>query len=119
MEYKGQQLQKRAEIIKNLIDQKKGLDIVLFDLREQGYYVDMVVVATIMADRHGFALLDYLKEKLKKEGEEFLGIDKSEDWIVIDLGDILIHLMSQEYRAKYQIDQFLTTIKGSQRIANR
>jgi ribosome-associated protein len=60
-----------------------------------------------MADRHGFALLDHLKEKLKPAGEQFFGIDEGEDWIVVDLGDILIHLMSQEYRARYQMDQFL------------
>jgi len=44
-------------------------------------------------------------------GETFLGVDSSDDWTVIDLGDILIHLMSEEYRAKYQMDKFLEEIK--------
>ncbi|MEO1941980.1 MAG: ribosome silencing factor [Campylobacterales bacterium] len=101
---------KRVHKIKELIEEKKGLDLHLYDLRGSSYYVDFVVVATIMADRHGYAILDYLKEKLKPAGEEFFGIDQSDDWIVIDLGDILIHLMSQEYRARYQLDQFLEEI---------
>jgi ribosome-associated protein len=36
----------------------------------------------------------------------------SDDWTVIDLGDVLIHLMSEEYRAKYQMDKFLEEIKN-------
>jgi ribosome-associated protein len=59
-----------------------------------------------MGQKHGFALLDELKKQLKPD-EEFLFIDESDDWTVVDLGDILIHLMSEEYRAKYQLEEFL------------
>jgi ribosome-associated protein len=60
-----------------------------------------------MGTKHGYALLDDLKKKLKPMGEEFLFIEESDDWSVIDLGDILIHLMSEEYREKYQLEEFL------------
>ncbi len=100
----------RIAKIKNLLDEKKALDIMDYDLRDSDYFVDYVVVATTMADKHGYALLDHLKKNLKPH-EEFLGVDESNDWILIDLGDILIHLMSEEYRAKYQMDEFLREIK--------
>jgi ribosome-associated protein len=102
----------RIAKIKELLDEKKALDIMDYDLRDKDYFVDYVVVATTMADRHGAALLDHLKKTLKPMGETFLGVDESDDWIVIDLGDILIHLMSEEYRAKYQMDKFLEEIKS-------
>jgi ribosome-associated protein len=102
----------RIAKIKELLDEKKALDIMDYDLRDKDYFVDYVVVATTMADKHGAALLDHLKKTLKPMGETFLGVDESEDWIVIDLGDILIHLMSEEYRAKYQMDKFLEEIKS-------
>ena len=102
----------RIARIKNLLDEKKALDIMEYDLRDKDYFVDYVIVATTMADKHGAALLDHLKKTLKPLGETFLGVDESEDWIVIDLGDILIHLMSEEYRAKYQMDEFLNEIKN-------
>jgi ribosome-associated protein len=102
----------RIAKIKELLEEKKALDIMDYDLRDKDYFVDYVVVATTMADRHGAALLDHLKKTLKPMGETFLGIDESDDWIVIDLGDILIHLMSEEYRAKYQMDEFLNEIKS-------
>ena len=100
----------RIAKIKELLDEKKALDIMDYDLKDSDYFVDYVVVATTMADKHGQALLDHLKKNLKPLGEEFLGVDESDDWILIDLGDILIHLMSEEYRAKYQMDEFLKEI---------
>ncbi len=100
----------RIAKIKELLDEKKALDIMDYNLKDSNYFVDYVVVATTMADKHGQALLDHLKKNLKPLGEEFLGIDESDDWILIDLGDILIHLMSEEYRAKYQMDEFLKEI---------
>ena len=100
----------RIAKIKELLDEKKALDIMDYNLKNSDYFVDYVVVATTMADKHGYALLDHLKKNLKPLGEEFLGVDESDEWILIDLGDILIHLMSEEYRAKYQMDKFLEEI---------
>jgi len=97
----------RIAKIKELLEEKKALDVMDYDLKGKDYFVDYVIVATTMADKHAQALLDYLKKTLKPMGETFLGIDSSDDWTVVDLGDILIHLMSEEYRAKYQMDKFL------------
>ena len=104
-------MNKRIERIVKTLDDKKALDIETFDLKDKDYFVDAVVIATTMGQKHGFALLDELKKKLKPAGEEFLFIDESDDWTVIDLGDILIHLMSEEYRAKYQLEEFLKEFK--------
>jgi ribosome-associated protein len=105
----------RIAKIKELLEEKKALDVMEYDLRDKDYFVDYVIVATTMADKHAQALLDYLKKTLKPMGETFLGVDESNDWIAIDLGDILIHLMSEEYRAKYQMDKFLNEIKSKMR----
>jgi ribosome-associated protein len=105
----------RIAKIKKLLEEKKALDVMEYDLRDKDYFVDYVIVATTMADKHAHALLDYLKKTLKPMGETFLGVDESNDWIAIDLGDILIHLMSEEYRAKYQMDKFLKDLKSKMR----
>ena len=65
-----------------------------------------------MGERHALSLTDDLKLGLKPLCEEFLGIESSGEWVVCDLGDILIHLMSPEYRAKYNIEEFLNKIKA-------
>lgn len=48
-----------------------------------------------------------LKPNSKSAGEEFLNVDADENWTVIDMGDILIHLMTPEYRKKYNLELFL------------
>lgn len=96
----------RLEKIKELIDDKKGLDIEIIDVKESDYFTDYVIIATTMAQKHGAAILDHLKANLKPE-EEFLFAEESDEWTVIDLGDVLIHLISEEYRAKYRIESFL------------
>ena len=76
----------------------------------QGYIVDAVVLATTLNEKHTLSLITYLKEDLKPQQEEFVRIDEDENWTVIDLGDILIHLMTSPYREKYQLDNFLAEL---------
>ena len=73
--------------------------------------MDSVVIATTLNPKHGASLLNYLKEDLKPKGEEFLRVDEDDNWTIIDLGDILIHLMSESYREKYSMEEFLEEFK--------
>ena len=104
--------QKRIGEIVRILDEKKAEQIEVFDMRERDYFVKFVVIATTMGERHALSLTDDLKLGLKPLGEEFLGIESSGEWVVCDLGDILIHLMSPEYRAKYNIEEILNKIKA-------
>lgn len=106
-------LNNRLDKIKAILDDKKATDIEVFDLRTKDYVVDYVVLATTLNPKHAFALLDYLKADLKPTGEEFLRVDDDEDWTVIDLGDIFIHLMSEKYREKYNLEEFLENFKNN------
>ncbi len=101
-------MSQRIDTIVTVLDDKKAENIQAFDMRGRDYIVDDVIIATTLNNKHGFALLDYLKPEIKKLGEQILHTDESEDWIVLDLGDMLIHLMSSEHRSKYNIEEFLT-----------
>ena len=100
-------MQDRIDEIVKILDDKKAENIEIIDMQGRDYLSKFVIVATTLAARHGAALLDDLKSELKPVGENFLGVESSEDWTVIDLGDIMIHLMSEVYRAKYNIEEFL------------
>ncbi|WP_024954250.1 nicotinate (nicotinamide) nucleotide adenylyltransferase [Sulfurospirillum arcachonense] len=101
-------MKQRIENIVNILDNKKAENIQIFDMSDKDYFVEQVVLATTMGERHGISLLDDLKKGLKDKNESFLQIDDENEWIVIDLGDILIHLMSPQYRSKYNIEEFLS-----------
>jgi len=100
-------MEKRVENIVSLLDEKKAENIQAFNLKDKDYFVDEVIIASTLGDRHGSSLLDYLKKSLKEKNEKFLHIEESDSWIVIDLGDILIHLMTPEYRSRYNLEEFL------------
>jgi ribosome silencing factor RsfS/YbeB/iojap len=100
-------IERRVQRIKEVIEEKKGEDVEVIDTSKSDYFVDRVVVATSLSDKHTAALLDTLKEKLKPEGEQFLKVQEGDEWIVVDLGDILVHLMTDAYRKKYRIEEFL------------
>lgn len=103
---------RRVKKIATLLDKKKAEDVAIFDLKESDYFVDYVVIATSLAGKHGHSLLDMLKQELKPLGEEFLHVEESDDWIVADLGDIIIHIMSENVRLRFQLEEFLTRIES-------
>jgi ribosome-associated protein len=96
----------RIEKITNVLDKNKAEAIEVFDLREKNYFVDYAIIASSLGPKHTSALLNHLKDGLKPE-EYFNNVDESGDWIVVDLGDILIHIMTPEYRTKYDMETFL------------
>ncbi|MDD3324668.1 MAG: nicotinate (nicotinamide) nucleotide adenylyltransferase [Sulfurospirillaceae bacterium] len=105
--YIRKSMDNRNERIVRLLDEKKAENIHVFDMRNKDYFVDSVIIATTMGERHGLSLLDFLKKELKDCGESFLNIDADDNWTVIDMGDILIHLMTEQYREKYNLELFL------------
>jgi nicotinate-nucleotide adenylyltransferase len=100
-------MDKRVEFITRLLEEKKAEAVQVFDMRSTDYFVEYVVVATTMGERHGASLLDVLKTDLKKNGEQILNIESSSEWIVVDLADILVHLLTPEFRVKYNLEEFL------------
>lgn len=105
-------MNKRLETIQNVLNDKKAENIEVIDLTSKDYIVDYVVIATTLNPKHAFALLNYLKTELKPLGEEFLRIDDDDDWTIIDLGDLFIHLISENYREKYSIEEFLSELEN-------
>lgn len=100
----------RIEKITEALDKNKAEAIEVFDLSQKNYFVEHAIIASSLGSRHTVALLDHLKNALKP-GENFNNVDESGDWVVIDLGDILIHIMTPEYRIKYDMEKFLSELR--------
>lgn len=99
----------RVQKITHLLDEKKAQDIEIFDLKNKDYIVDYVIIATSMVGKHSFSLLDMLKTELKPLGETFYSTDEeNEDWVIADLGDIMVHIFTQNHRKKFNLEEFLT-----------
>ncbi|ACZ11457.1 nicotinate (nicotinamide) nucleotide adenylyltransferase [Sulfurospirillum deleyianum] len=105
--YTRNPMDSRIEKIVTALSDKKAEDIQVFDMSGKDYFVNTVIIATTMGERHGLSLLDHLKTELKGAGESFLNVDADDNWTVIDMGDMLIHLMTPQYRQKYNLETFL------------
>jgi len=102
-------MQDRIEKIIAVLDAHKAESIESFDLREKNYFVDFAIIASSLGQKHTTALLDHLKNELKP-AETFNYVEESGDWVVVDLGDVLIHIMTPEYRVKYDMETFLSAL---------
>lgn len=106
-------MNKRIDVIKNVLVDKKAENVEVIDLTGKDYIVDFVVIATTLNAKHAFALLNHLKTELKPLGEDFIRVDENDDWTICDLGDMFINLMSETAREKYSLEEFLEEIKTS------
>jgi len=106
-------LQNRADNIIKVLDGNKAEDCMFFDLSDNDYFSDGIVVATALNSRHTKALVHNLRKTIKTN-EEFLYIDESsDDWIVIDMGDMIVHIMTIDHRRKYSLDEFFQDLLAS------
>jgi len=111
-------IEERVENIVNILDDKKADEIEVFNLEDADYIAKRVVIANSLNGKHTLALADHLKIGLKKSGDSILASDMSDDWVVADLGDILIHIMVPEYRQRYSLEQFLSELVENQKKNN-
>lgn len=95
-----------AAVLKSL-DDDKGEDIVQINLRGKSEIGDYMVIASGRSTRQVTAMAEKLAEKVK---QEFGIISKTEgkdtgDWVLIDTGDIIVHIFRPEVREFYQLEK--------------
>jgi ribosome silencing factor RsfS/YbeB/iojap len=108
-------IDEKLELIIKVLDDKKAEEIESVDLSNIDYIAQKVVIASSLGGKHTEALYLHLKDTLREHGEKFVATDETEDWIVADLGDIMIHIMTPQYRKIYSIESFLDELKKSKK----
>ena len=103
-------LTQTANALGDLLRDHKGADVVVLDLREQGAWTDFFVIATATSSTHMDGLDRHIKEFCKKREIEILRRSRKPDaledeWRIIDLGPIVIHLMNHRTRDFYEIER--------------
>jgi len=95
------------ELILARLDEDKAEDIVLIDLKGKSPLADAMVVASGRSQRHVAAMADHLVRVLKEKGfgkAQVEGLPHA-DWVLIDAGDVIVHLFRPEVRAFYQLEK--------------
>lgn len=96
-----------CQIIEASLDDDKAEDIVSIDLSGKSSFADFMIVASGRSQRHVGALANKLQQKLKDAGHPPLSIEgmESSEWVLIDAGDVVIHLFRPEVREYYNIEK--------------
>lgn len=99
-------MKKILNAVAQTIFDKKGFNIIALDVKGLSSLTDYIIVAEGNIDRHVKAIGNAVSHTLREEKNPAWHIegDKVGDWVVIDAGDVIIHLMTPELREKYGIE---------------
>jgi ribosome-associated protein len=108
-----------SELVVDALDEVKGKDIVRLDVRNLTTVTDYMVVASGTSNRHVKALAEAVAEKSKAAGHRPIGIEGEEgsEWILLDLGDTLVHVMLPRVREFYNLEKLWSLSPASDRAA--
>jgi ribosome-associated protein len=100
-------LEALQSLIVGKLDDDKAEELVVIDLKGKSPLADAIVVASGRSQRHVAAMADHLVRTLKENGAGKARVEglPQADWVLIDAGDIIVHLFRPEVRAFYQIEK--------------
>lgn len=95
-----------ARKVVDLLADRQAEDIILLDISQVAGFADYFVIASAINPRHMRALLETLDKDLKAEAEHALHQEGTAEsgWVLLDLGDVIVHLFSPEERSYYDLE---------------
>lgn len=100
-----------SEELKNLViralEEIKAVDIRVLDVGRLTTVTDYMVIASGTSDRQIRALADNVVKVVKEKGVQPLGLEgqQESEWVLVDLGDVIVHIMNPSTRAYYQLEK--------------
>jgi ribosome-associated protein len=98
-------------LIETSLADDKAIDVAIIDLTGKTAFADAMVIATGSSQRHMAAMAEHLLERLKAVGLGGLGAEgrPQSDWVLIDAGDVIVHLFKDETRRFYDLERLWGT----------
>tara|TARA_B100000427_G_C15208475_1_gene463596 strand:- start:40 stop:420 length:381 start_codon:yes stop_codon:yes gene_type:complete len=93
--------------ILNILEDNKAQDISLIDVKNKSSVTDLMFIVSGRSTRHVKAIADNLVTKLKKNKIKPLGVEgyNKSEWILLDYGDLLVHVMHPDTREFYSLEK--------------
>ncbi|WP_084023113.1 ribosome silencing factor [Xenorhabdus hominickii] len=89
------------------LEDSKAQDIVSIDVRGKSSITDCMVICTGTSSRHLMSVADNLVDDCRQAGIMLLGVEGQgiSDWVVVDLGEIMVHVMQEDSRRMYELER--------------
>jgi ribosome-associated protein len=88
----------------------KARDITVLDVRKLTSLCDTQIIASADSNRQVKALAQHVRDRLKEAGASIVGVEGEEtgEWVLVDAGDIIVHIMQPAIRAYYNLEELWT-----------
>lgn len=100
-----------THLVIDALEDVKAKDVRILDVRGKSNVTDVMVIASGTSARQVKSLADKVVEKAKQAGVSPLGIEgeREAEWVLVDLGDVVVHVMQPEIRDFYQLEKLWST----------
>ncbi len=114
-------IEEKTRAIVAALEDIKATDITVLDTSKLSSLFERMVIASANSNRQTRALADNVVVKLKERGEEILGREGEEtgDWVLIDLGEVIVHIMQPAVRAYYNLEELWSMKHLPSSVANK
>ncbi len=110
-------VRKLQRLVVDALEDVKAQDIRAYHTTELSTLFDRVILASATSNRHARALASKVVEEVKKAGGGVISVEGGEtgEWVLVDLGDVIVHVMQSAVRAYYALEE----IWGAKPVALR
>jgi ribosome-associated protein len=100
-------IRKKQRAVVDALEDIKGHDIVVFNTADMASIFERVIIASGDSTRQVKALADNVERKLKALGERVEGVEggANAEWVLVDLGDVVVHIMHPAVRSYYNLEE--------------
>ena len=101
------ELRKLQRLVIDALEDIKGQDITVFNTTHLSDLFDRVILASATSNRQTRAMASHVAEKAKLAGATVLSVEGAEagEWVLVDLGDVVVHIMQPAVRAYYSLEE--------------
>jgi ribosome-associated protein len=103
-------LNRLQKIAVNALEDIKARDITVLDVRKLTSLYDTLIIATAESNRQVNALAQHVRDAMKEAGAPIIGVEGEEsgEWVLVDCGDIVVHVMQPAVRLYYNLEELWT-----------
>ncbi|MES2741822.1 MAG: ribosome silencing factor, partial [Pseudomonadota bacterium] len=100
-------IKKLQTLVVDALEDVKGQDIILYDTTHLTSLFDRIVIVSGTSNRQTKALAASVRDKVKDNGGDIIGMEGEDtgEWVLVDLGDMIVHIMQAPIRAYYRLEE--------------
>ena len=104
-------LDEQIKVVENVIDDLKGENVVTINVMKQSDDMEAIIIATGKSIQHARGIANNVNIEAKRLNMMVLGTEGAEfsEWILVDLGEVIVHIMTEKTREFYKLEKLWTS----------